>query len=131
MKIIGSVELEKAIVYLLDDYIIKIAVKENSDLEVDDIKKIQMAKKSLIKDKNHVVLFVAPKLGSVSREARALSASEEVNLNAAAKAIVTPGLVARIVSSFFLYMNKPPIIHQVFENETDAINWLKKIKIKN
>lgn len=131
MKITGSVELEKAVVYLLDDHIIKIGVKENADLEADDIKKIQVAKKYLIQDRAHVVLFVAPKYGSISREARALSASEEVNLNALGKAIVTPGLVARIVSIFFLYMNKPSIIHEVFDNETDAIDWLKKIKIKN
>jgi len=121
MKIIGSVELEQAVVYLL----------EHANLEADDIRKIQVAKRSLIQDKKHTVMFVAPKQGSVSREARALSASDEVNMNAIGKAIVTPGLVARMVSNFFLYMNKPSIIHQVFDNETDAINWLKMITVKD
>ncbi len=131
MKITGSVELERAVVYLLDDHIIKIGVKENADLEIDDIKKIQVAKKSLIGDKNHVVMFAAPKQGSILREAREFSASKEVNLNAVGKAIVTPGWTARMISNFFLYTNKPPIIHKVFENEADAYNWLNKIIVKN
>ncbi len=129
MEITKKVELEKAIISLLKDDVIKIDIKEYSIIDIDDIKKFQEAKKSLIGNAKHFVLFISPKIGTLTKEAREYSASPEVNLNAKAKAVVVPNLAARLVANFFIKTNKPPIIHKAFVNEKEALIWLRTIKL--
>ena len=128
MKIIESVELERAVISLMDNSIIKIHIKEHSVVDVDDIIKFQEAKRTLIGDSIHSVLFITTKLGTLTKEAREFSAAPEVNINAKAKAIVAANLGMRILTNFFISVNKPPILHKAFSNEKDAIIWIKEIK---
>ena len=128
MEVLEEVELKNVIVSLLEDNIIKLRIKEQSIVDIDDVKEVQVVKRKLIGDKKHTVLFVTPKLGSMTREARDYSASPDVNLNAIAKAVVLNGLAMRIITNFFINFNKPPVEHKVFENEIDALEWLRTLK---
>jgi hypothetical protein len=122
------IELEKAKVSLIEGNIIKIDVKENSLVGVEEIKAFQVAKRRLLGDAVHYVLFITPKMGTMTREAREFSASSDVNENAKAKAVVVSSLVMRIIANFFLGTNKPPVLHKIFNSEKDALAWLKKIR---
>lgn len=127
-EIINSIELKNAVVYLLDGDIIGVKAKEHSVIDLEDVKEVNRAKRELIGNKKHFVLIVTPKDGSITKEAREFSASEEVNLNAIAKAIVMNGLAMRIIVNFFINYDKPPVPHKAFETERDALDWLKKIR---
>jgi hypothetical protein len=127
VQVIEKIELENVTVSLLSQNVIRIQVKERALLDVKDVKEIQAAKKKLIGDMKHTVLLVSPKYGSATREARDYSASPEVNLNAKAKAVVLNGLVMRIIINFFMNYNKPPVEHRVFENEKEALEWLRSL----
>lgn len=122
-----SVDLEKAVVSLLDNNIIKIHVKEHALVELEDIEKIQEVKKSFIGNAVHCVLFIAPRIGTLTKEAREFSATPEVNLNAKAKAIVVPNLGMRLISNFFITMNKPTVTPKIFSNEKEALVWLNEM----
>lgn len=128
MKIADSVELEKATVELLENNFVRIIVKENAELNENDILKINDAKNAYVKQEPYVVLFVAPKTGNISRKARELAASEIVTKNAICKAIVANGKVGKIVGNFFVSFQKPNIPIKVFSNEESALEWIKKIK---
>ncbi len=125
--VIKHVDLKSVTVSLLEGDIIKLKIKEKCIVDVDDVKEVQAVKRSLIGDKKHTVLFVTPNFGSMTREARDYSASPEVNRNAVAKAIVLNGLAMRIITNFFINFNKPPVEHRAFENEKDALKWLRSL----
>ena len=123
-KIIEQLELDKFIIYILDDKIIKIVTKEHTEIEVEDILKLQEAKYKLIGDKKHCVLFIPPRSGVMSKEARETASGEIANKNALAKAVVFKNLGMRIFINFFIRVNKPIVEHKIFENENDALEWL-------
>ena len=117
MEVLEEVELKHVFVSLLENDVIKLRVKEHSIIDIDDVKEVQGAKRTLIGDKKHTVLFVTPKLGLITREARDYS-----------KAVVLNGLAMRIIVNFFINFNKPPVEHKIFENEEEALNWIQTLK---
>jgi hypothetical protein len=124
----NKVSLEKADVILDDNYLVRIHIKENSDIETEDIERIQVAKRKLIGQNPHLVIFVPPKFGNISKEARELSASKEVCRNAIAKAIIVKTVSAKLIGNVFLKINKPPVPVKLFKDEKDAEKWLREMQ---
>ncbi len=122
------IELNKVFVSLNQQNIIKILVKDNIELNVEDILAIQKAKHKLIENQKHYVLFVTPRYSSITPEARSFSASAEVNKNAIAKGIVVVNLATRLISQFFVTVNKPPVMTKIFATQEEALSWFKTIK---
>lgn len=127
MQVIEKIELKNTTISLLADNIFRIQMKENTVVDIDDVKEVQVYKRKLIGNKKHTVLLISPKHGSATREARDYSASAEVNENAVGKAIVLNSLVMRIIVNFFINYNKPPVEHRAFENEKEALEWLRSL----
>ncbi len=127
-KAIKEVKLKNLTITLVEDNIIRIEVDEHCIVDIDEVKEVQKVKRSLIGDQRHSVLFITPKFGTMTKEAREHSASKEVNIHAMGKAIVLNGLAMRILANFFINFNKPPVEHRVFENEEDALEWLRTLK---
>lgn len=104
---------------------VRIRIKENSFLELEDMKAINAAKDELAGDSLYTVLFVAPENGGVSSEARAFAATAACYHNAIAKAIIVKSIAPRLIANFFIKVNKPPAPTRVFSNEAAGINWLE------
>ena len=130
MKVVNGIELEKAKVELLNGNLVRIIVKENTHLEESDILKINDTKNSFVNEKPYTVIFTAPKVGSISRKARELSASETVTKNAICKAIIAPGKVSKIIGNFFISYMKPGVPIKVFSDEATALVWMEEVKQK-
>lgn len=128
MEVLKEVVLKHLTVSLIEEDIVKVIVHEHSIIDVDEVEELQKVKRLLIGDKRHSVLFITPEFGTMTKEARNLSASKEVNLNAIGKAVVLNGLAMRILVNFFINFNKPPVVHRAFENEKDALEWLRTLK---
>jgi|GEM_PF-577686 len=124
------IETTKAIISITSDGHVLIRIKEQEDLHVIDIKDTLAAKRSLIGEIEHTVIFVTARFGTVSPEAREFSASPEVGKKVIARAIVTKSLSSRMLSNFYLRINKPSTPTRIFENEEDAADWLNKIREK-
>jgi hypothetical protein len=102
-------------------------VKEEEDLNVELIKELLSAKRNFIGNREHTVIFVMPRFGSVSPEAREFSASAEAGKKVIARAIVNLSLSNRLLSNFYLRVNRPTTPTRLFENEEDAAVWLNKV----
>jgi hypothetical protein len=124
------VETAKASVSITADGHVLTRVKEYEELEIRDIEEMLAAKRSLIGDREHTVIFVTPPYGTISAEAREFSASSEVGKKVLARAIVTKSLSSRLISNFFIRINRPSTPTRLFENEEDAIVWLNKVMKK-
>ncbi len=128
MDVIDFVELEKAKVQLLNDNLIRIIIKENAELDENDILEINDAKNNFVKGQSYSVIFAAPKTGNITRKARELSASEKVTKNAICKAIIAPSKVSKIIGNFFISYLKPGVPIKVFSDEKTALKWMNEIK---
>jgi hypothetical protein len=121
------IETEKAWVSLTTQGHVLTRIKEQMDLEVRDIEEMLAAKRSLIGDREHTVLFVSPRFGTITPEAREFSASSEVGYKVIARAIVTSSLSSRLLGNFYMRINRPTTPTKLFENEEDASKWLDKV----
>jgi hypothetical protein len=122
-----KIELNYLTMYLLDENIIKMVVHERCIIGIEEVKEIQRAKRELIGDQKHKVIFITPKFGSMTTEARNYSATEDVTMNSLGKAIVLNGLAIRIIANLFIKFNSPKVEHRAFENEKEAMDWLRTL----
>jgi hypothetical protein len=128
ITVLESVTLEKATIDRLKGDLIKIRFRENIDVELEDIKKLQEPKTRLTGGRPYYQLVVSPRFASVSKEAREFSASPEANKGVLAKAVVTKSLGMRLVVNFFISINKPPVPHRAFTKEEDALAWIEELR---
>ena len=80
--------------------------------------------------KPYTVLVEADDLTSFSKETRELLASKEFAGITLAKALVFKSLAQRIISNFYLQINKPHIKTRLFNDRKKAIEWLKEQYLK-
>ncbi len=123
--IISAVGTLKSMIYLLKGDIVKMVPNENIEMDEKDLEQIQKIKFEMVGDRKYAVLFVTPAMGVMTKEGRAFASGELVNRNAVAKAIVIQNLGIRMMASFFIKFNKPVVEHRIFDNEKDAIAWLR------
>lgn len=122
--VLTVVKREKYSVSWLEGNIFRIDVHESAFLELEDIQEIQMHKALMTKGALYCVLFVCPHFGNLSKESREYLALPETNVNAVAKAVITPNLGTRMLTDFFILVNKPPVLHKAFSDLTTAYEWL-------
>ncbi len=115
-------------VILEDNYLIRIVIKEHSDITAQDVREFQVAKRKLIGNAHHVVLFIPPKYGEISKDGRDASAAPETNINAIAKAVVARNMASLLVGNFFVKIHKPPVPTRLFKDEEEALVWLREMQ---
>jgi hypothetical protein len=123
-----SILLDKSIVSQIQDDIIEICIKENSLVELEDVEDILAAENQLMGEQKRFVLFVTPGVGIISKEAREFSANATTSKNAIAKAIIVRNVGMRLISNFFITVNKPPVKHKIFETKLEALNWFEQLR---
>lgn len=126
----AAVRHEKYCISWIDDFIFRVDVLERAFIELEDIQQIQIHKQHLTQGAPYCVLFVCPKFGNLSREAREFLARPEANRGALGKAVITPNLGIRMLYDFFMAMNKPPVPHKAFTELADAMTWMKEQRAK-
>ena len=121
---------EKYCLSWLEEFIFRVDVLECAFLELEDLLEIQEYKKEMTQGAAYCVLFVCPKIGSLSREAREFLATPEANHKALAKAVIAPNLGVRMLYDFFVSVNKPPVPHKAFRELTEAMNWMREQRLR-
>jgi hypothetical protein len=122
--VLTVVKREKFTVSWLEGNVFKVDVHESAFLELDDIREMQMHKAQMTKGSMYCVLFVCPHFGNLSKESREYLALPETNMNAVAKAVITPNMGTRMLTDFFILVNKPPVLHKAFSNVEAAFSWM-------
>ncbi|MDQ3048016.1 MAG: hypothetical protein M3R27_10740 [Bacteroidota bacterium] len=110
---------------LRTDGIIKVQLKGNDEVDVDQIKNIVEAIKLIGAGNIHPILIVAGEFTLPSHAARAYLATAESDPYASAEAYVIRSFPQKLVGNFYLSFNKPARPTRIFTSEDKAIDWLK------
>lgn len=111
--------------------IIHVHVKQNADIDVNEIKEVRETNEALAEGKPYVVLFEIGNYALVSKEAREFGAKQELGELRKAMAIIVNSLSHRILANFFINVNKPPTPTKVFNDKAKALEWLMGFVEKN
>ena len=71
------------------------------------------------------VLLVIDGIRELTREARLIYRSPDTTKNVLAAALVARSPLARLFASFALGVNRPDVPIRIFEDEEEAVKWLK------
>ena len=108
-----------------EDGIARTKVKPNSEIILKHAEENSKAVNSLFKDKKFPIMIDARGIRSMTREAREFFSTRGRDTNTCAFGIVIKSPLSRAVGNFFLGLNKPAVPTRLFDNEIDAIEWLK------
>ena len=112
-------------VTLLEDWIMHIHLKSNSEITLNDAVFALEEMGKLTKGKKLPVFIDAGEFCDIDREARIFSASEESNIYTLADAIPYDNLGQKLIANFYLKQNNPSVPTKVFSEKKEAIKWLK------
>ncbi len=130
MQVRQKIILEKIEVYLIEEGIIENYFTGEKMIEPADIVQLRETNLEISEAKPYTVLVEADDLTSFSKETRELLASKEFAGITLAKALVFKSLAQRIISNFYLQINKPHIKTRLFNDRKKAIEWLKEQYLK-
>lgn len=130
MEYIKFIKTDKANLELVNEFCVKIKTHDEVDLDLKDMQAIHEAKKTLVHNNMYTTIFIPGKYVTITMEARKFAASDDANYNAIAKAIVATDIAIRLVGSFFITINKPPVITKIFSTEKEALVWLENMTSK-
>lgn len=109
-----------------EDGIARTKVKPEIDITLNHALENTVAVTSLFKDKKFPILIDSRGIKSMSREAREHFSTRGRDSKTNAFGIVIKSPLSRVVGNFFLGLNKPAVPTRLFDNEHDALEWLKQ-----
>ncbi len=122
---IKSIDLGHSIAHLRNDGIVQVNFGDDVELDLKEATDIVNAIGVLAGDKKVLVLNIAGKNTSATSGAREHSASVEGSQFTIADAFVTNSLAQKILGNFYLNFHKPGVPTKIFNNECEAVTWLK------
>ena len=125
ISILDKIKTSVAEVILRSDGIIHFQVKGNISITAKDGKEMVDAAGKVGKGKKYPILITAGKYTLAEKEAREFAASEAGNKYTVAGAIVAKSLAQKLLGNAYLKVNKPITPTALFDNEDNAIKWLK------
>lgn len=113
--------------YKRSDGIIKAVTSDTASITMKEARDFVAALKEFTGGIPHPFLYLPGRHLDINKEARSFMASEEGMKYTKALAIVMQSIIHRVIGNLFITVDRPqkPVRH--FENENDAITWLKII----
>jgi hypothetical protein len=121
-------DFEKIKMILYTNGIMNVIFKEHTFVELKDVEEVVSWVDSLGRDRKYVNLMEAGSNSHIDAEVRAFSASKNQNKHTIADGIVMTGLGHKLLSNFYLRVNKPVKPTKFFVNREKAIQWLLEQK---
>lgn len=122
------IEIEKAFIKKINDKIICLEFKDGVDFELEDAEETDKAYYELCEGKPFCSLIDARVYGSISSEARAFFAHDDLVKDIRiAEAFVITSLGIRMLAKFYIQFNRPDNPVKIFSNTKDATNWLEEM----
>lgn len=122
----NAIELRGYYTWMGDDGICRTCVKPNIDITIEDAVNNTKAVTSLYVDKKFPLLIDSRLIKSMSYEARHHFSVRDRETKTCAFGIIISSSVSRVLGNFYLGITKPLVPTRLFENETEAIEWLKQ-----
>lgn len=109
-----------------DDGICRTKTKPHAEITLNDAIENSKAVTSLYKDKKFPLLVDSRDIKSMAKEARRHFSTNGRATKISAMGIMVKSPLSRIVGNFFMGLNTPGVPARLFDEEAEAINWLKK-----
>jgi hypothetical protein len=122
---VSPVEVRTHIIWLEDDGIVRVKVKPNIQIHLQDAQAAMRAVSGVCGGKRCPALVDMRGLVAMDREARLFFAGEETAKVESAAALVIDSPLSRAVGNFFMGLNKPIIPTRLFTSEAEGLAWLK------
>jgi hypothetical protein len=106
--------------------ILIVKAKPDVDLKLEDAERDFKTGQELVNYKKTPVLSDSRELSYSCKEVRDFYAQPIIANHISAMAILIDSLPGRLLGNFFMKFNNPPYPVKVFNDETAAIEWLKK-----
>lgn len=106
--------------------IIWLILKEDAELDVKEVKEFTAICEKLSDNQPYFLISDARVNLSITSEARIAAASKEISPLLVANAVLVNNVAVRMVANFFTAVNKPHFKYKVFNEEQEALVWLKK-----
>jgi len=120
-----SVEVRTHLIWLEDDGIVRVKVKPNIQIALEDAQAAIRAVSSVCGGKTRPALVDMRGLVAMEREARLYFAGEETAKVESAAALIIESPLSKAIGNFFMGLNKPLIPTRLFTSEAEALAWLK------
>jgi hypothetical protein len=114
---------------LRNDGIVQINFGDNVEMDLKESTEIIDTISELTNDKKALILNIAGKNTSVTSAAREYSASAAGLRCTIADAYVVTNLAQKILANFYISFNKPLVKTRIFDDEKNAVEWLKSLSI--
>ncbi len=121
----NATELKGYYTWMGEDGIARTSVKPNMDITLAHAKENTVVVTSFFKGSKFPILIDARPIRSMSREARHHFSAQGRDTKTNAFGIIIGSSISRVLGNFYLGINKPTVPTKLFDNETDAIKWLK------
>jgi hypothetical protein len=103
-------------------------IKEDAELDVKEVKEFTSMCEKLSGNKPYFLISDARVNLSITTEGRKAAASRTISPLLVANAVLVNNVAVRMVANFFTAVNKPHFKYKVFNEEQEALAWLKKQK---
>lgn len=124
-KIIDEIKLSSADIRLLENEVIHIIIKTEQEVTIDMAKAISEGRERLSANKKRLVLYTTlSKIVIPSPEVRKYLAGADRSKYIIANALVISSLPQKIVSNFYMRINKPVVPTKFFDTDQAAMDWL-------
>lgn len=123
-----KIDLGHSALLMREDGIVQITFGDKTDLDVKHAKEIVAATGKLTSGNKALILNVAGKQTSATSAARDFAASQEATEFTLAEAYIVHNLAQKLIGNFYVNFHKPIIPTKIFNNENEAIKWLKSLK---
>lgn len=126
-----KIELDKLTIKLIASNILLITLVEGVTIEKEDVIEVKKHNLKLTKGNDYVIVFDSGHYTSISKDARELMSSTEIEKNRKASAFVIHSLSQKLLGNFYLKVNKPNVPTKLFSDKEKALNWVKEILKKH
>jgi hypothetical protein len=127
ITIAKQVEIPEAFIRLRSDGIVHVFYKKNVTLNVELQNRMELLFKEITGNRKTNFIFQSDEGVVLTKEARENAIELEKDTPINASAIIVTNLAARIMTNFFLKVNKPKTKHKLFGTVEEAVKWLKSL----
>ncbi|MDO9186826.1 MAG: hypothetical protein Q7W13_12510 [Bacteroidia bacterium] len=123
-----EIETRTVVNSLIEEGILKVVVKENINLTLEDARENYNAAVQLTNSKRFSVLVEGHDFVNIDKDAREFSSTAEAFENTIAMAIVVRSLSTRLIGLFLLRLNKcnHKTDIKLFKDSNAALSWIKE-----
>lgn len=120
-----ATELSLFWTWMGDDGICRTKTKPQAEITLKEAMENSLAVSSFYKDKKFPLLVDARNVKTMAKEARKHFSTNGRETKITSMAIMVTSPLSRVIGNFFMGMNKPLVPARLFDDEDEAVDWLK------